>query len=122
MPAPLHTVIETPPYLRDAARCMTETEQQNVVNLLAAQPFLGALVPGGGGIRKLRVALSGRGKRGGARVIYYVHSARLPVFLLACFAKNERSDLTAEERRSLAAAVKSIPRTYGKIGYGKARV
>lgn len=85
---------------------------------MAANPFVGDLVPGGGGIRKLRVGLAGREKRGGARVICYVHSTELPLFLLACFAKNERSDLTIKERRLLAAAVKTIPRTYGKPTHG----
>ena len=106
MSTTLFTVVETSPYLSDAARCMTAAEQLSVVNLVAGDPFVGDLIPGGGGIRKLRVALAGRGKRGGARVVYFVHSTRLPVFLLACFAKNEKSDLTPAERRVLAKAVK----------------
>jgi predicted permease len=45
-------------------------------------------------VRKLRWALEGRGKRGGARIIHFFHSPRLPLFLLTAFAKNERTDLS----------------------------
>jgi hypothetical protein len=98
---------------RKAERIMTEEERAAVVDLVAANPGCGELIPGGGGIRKVRVGLGSRGKRRGARVIYYHHSARIPVFLQAAFAKNERSDLTAAEVHELARAVKAIPKAYG---------
>jgi len=60
------------------------------------------VIPGTGGIRKVRVAASGRGKRGGARVIYLFGGDNVPVFLLAVFAKNEKSDLSQAERNNLA--------------------
>lgn len=109
----LHTVIETAPYLRDASRFMSEAERKAVVDLVAATLIAGDLIPQGGGIRKLRVPLEGRGKRGGARVIYYLHSVDYPLFLLACFAKDERSDLTMDERQALASALKRLAQTYG---------
>ena len=95
---------------------MSEAERRMVIDLIAAAPLAGDLIPEGGGIRKLRVPASGRGKRGGGRVIYYYHSERLPVFLLAAFAKNERADLTLDERHQLAAAVKPLAETYGGRG------
>lgn len=49
-------------------------------------------------MRKLRWALEGRGKRGGARVVYYYHSDDMPVFALTAYAKNERADLSQAER------------------------
>ena len=60
------------------------------------------------GGRKVRVALAGRGKSGGARVIYYFHSDRLPVFALTVFAKNEMTNLTPAQRNAMAAVVKEI--------------
>jgi hypothetical protein len=48
------------------------------------------------------------GKRGGARVIYFFHNAELPVLLLAIYAKNERSDLSAAEKKEFAGLVKSF--------------
>jgi hypothetical protein len=93
-----------------------------VVDLIAANPLAGDLIPEGGGIRKLRMPLQGRGKRGGARVIYYHHSDRFPVFLLTVFAKNEQDDLTMAECHQLADAVKRAAKTYGGAQHGKAGV
>ena len=121
-PDRLHTVIETPSYLRKAERVMADDERKAVVDLIAANPMVGDLIPEGGGIRKMRMPLQGRGKRGGARVIYYHHSERIPVFLLTVFAKNEQGDLTMSERHQLADAVKRVVMTYGGTRDGKAGV
>ena len=72
---------------------------------LAANPAAGSAVPDAGGARKLRIAASGRGKRGGARVWFAAFPERGWVLLLAGYAKNERDDLSAAERRGLAAAL-----------------
>ena len=98
---------------------MSEPQRKAVVDLIAANPGMGDLIPEGGGIRKLRVPLQGRGKRGGARVIYYHHSERFPVFLLTVFAKNEQDDMTIAERHQLANAVKRATETYGVGRDGK---
>ena len=55
---------------------------------------------------------TGRGKRGGARVIYFVHSENLPLFLLTAYAKNARVELSAKERAELKALVKEFPISY----------
>ncbi len=60
---------------------------------------------GTGGVRKLRWGRQGRGKSGGVRVIYYVHSELMPLYLLTLFAKNERANLTKAERNELAGLV-----------------
>jgi hypothetical protein len=52
-------------------------------------------------VRKLRWAREGMGKRGGARVIYYYHDERLPVFLLSAFAKNRKANLSRAERNAM---------------------
>jgi hypothetical protein len=67
---------------------------------------------GTGGVRKLRVASSGRGKRGGARVIYLFGGVDVPVFLLAIFAKNEKSDLSQKERNALSKLSAAILEDY----------
>jgi hypothetical protein len=72
---------------------------------LLADPFVGDLIPGGRGLRKMRIGLQGRGKRGGARVIYYYWISRETVYLLYAFAKNQRADLTREQIRQLGALV-----------------
>jgi hypothetical protein len=97
----MHTVVETVPYLADASRLFTDEERASSIDMVSADPLAGIVVPGTGGVRKLRVAASGRGKRGGARIIYLFGGVNVPVFLLAVFAKNEKSDLTQAQRNGL---------------------
>jgi hypothetical protein len=100
--AALITVAETPEYLRCAERLLSAAERADVVTYLAAHPRAGDLMQGTGGVRKLRWALGGRGKSGGARVIYYFHSEAMPLYLLTVFGKNERANLSKAERNDLA--------------------
>jgi hypothetical protein len=73
---------------------------------LAADPACGTLIRGGGGIRKIRLALRGRGKSGGARVIYYWAVRENLILSLYAYAKNEAGDLTPKQAAQLARAVK----------------
>jgi hypothetical protein len=114
MDSALVTVVETRSYLADAAKILTEVERMALIDRLAADPECGDLIPEGGGIRKLRIGVGGRGKRGGARVIYYYHSRRVPVFLLALFAKNEQADMTRKQLHDYARVAKAIAKEYGR--------
>jgi hypothetical protein len=89
----LITVAETPLYASQASKLLTEREKIDVINLISQNPKAGDVIPGSGGLRKLRIALEGRGKRGGGRVIYWFHSAGYPAVLLWVLAKNAASDL-----------------------------
>ncbi|MEQ8950383.1 hypothetical protein [Parvibaculum sp.] len=60
----------------------------------------------------MRWAASGRGKRGGARVIYYFHDYEMPLFLLTAYAKNVADDLTAPQKRGIAEAVTTLVEHY----------
>ena len=109
-------VVETPDFLAAARKLMDEEDRASLVLYLAHNPEVGDLVQGTGGVRKLRWRLEGRGKRGGARVIYYFHSERLPLFALDVYAKNEKTDLTRNEVARLRGLVKMIPEGYVKRG------
>jgi hypothetical protein len=74
----LITVVETPEFLAMRRGLLDEDQRTLLISYLAAHPLAGDLIAGTGGVRKLRWAMAGRGKRGGARVIYFVHSERLP--------------------------------------------
>jgi len=65
------TVVETPTFTADAKHIWTEGERGAFCSWLAANPEAGDVIPGSGGCRKVRWAASGRGKRGGARIIYF---------------------------------------------------
>jgi hypothetical protein len=107
------SVVETAAYLGKATRMMSETERAAVVDMIASAPRAGVLVSGTGGLRKLRIPLQGRGKRGGGRVIYWFHSEGYPAVLLWAFAKNEASDLTQDQRRRLMAVADVLLSDFG---------
>lgn len=92
------SVVETPEFLSATRKLMSDDERALLVDYLAHNPTAGDLVQGTGGIRKVRWALDGRGKRGGARVIYFYHDADMPLFALTAYAKNERADLSQQDK------------------------
>ena len=108
----MQAVVETPAYLENAERLFTAEERAAVVDTVAVDPLCGVVIPHSGGIRKVRFGFGGRGKSGGARVIYLFGGTDIPVFLLAAFAKNEKSDLSAKERMALGRAVADMLKNY----------
>jgi hypothetical protein len=105
----MHTVLETIAYLKAADDAgMDEEERIAVLDLIAANPEAGAVMPGCGGARKLRVRKPGKGKSGGYRVISYYAGDVLPVFLLTVFAKGEKDNLTKAERNALSGLTKRL--------------
>jgi hypothetical protein len=91
---PLITVVETVRFLKDADRLMPESDRAELVGFIASNPEVGDVIPQTGGVSKVRWALPGGGKSGGARVIHYYHNENLPVFLLAAYGKNEKANLS----------------------------
>src|SRR5579864_5767406 len=100
------SVIELPGYRQRADELLATAEQDAIVDLIAYEPTCGDLIPGTGGLRKVRVGRGGSGKRGGARVIYYFYNAEFPVLLMALYAKNEKCDLSAREKKEFTAYAK----------------
>ena len=94
----MQTVVETPSYLAAADRLFSRDERMAIVERLASDPTCGVVIPGSGGIRKVRFGFGARGKSGGARIIYLFSGESLPVFVLAAFAKNEKANLSPAER------------------------
>ena len=104
------TVVETPAYLTAAKGVLSDAERVEVVAMVAENPEAG--VPLGGGIRKMRITRPGRGKRGGARVVFLFSEEDIPVFLLTVFAKNEKTDLSTRQRTALIATAKQMAEDY----------
>jgi hypothetical protein len=108
MPSPM-TVVETKTFLASAARLgISETERTALIIYLAGNPEVGVVVPETGGVRKLRWALPGRGKSGGARVIYYYHSHSIPLYALDIYAKNQKANLSAADKKAARRTVAAI--------------
>jgi len=99
-------LIETPTFTRQITALLSDGDYGAFQSQLAANPGLGALIKGGGGIRKVRVAVGSRGKRGGARVIYYWAVRRDLILLLYAYPKNVSADLTPKQVAQFAKVVK----------------
>ena len=108
------TVVETPLFLRKAEKILDDEDRAALVLSIATAPEAGEIMPGTGGVRKLRWALEGRGKSGGARVIYYFHSDRMPVVLLSIYAKGAKVNLSQAERNELKALIPELVRALAK--------
>lgn len=102
------TIIETQQFTGKAAKVMSAAEKDDLFDFIARNPEAGDIIPGTGGVRKLRFAIQGKGKRGGVRVIYYYYNDRNPVLLFTVFGKNEKSDLTEKEKNILYGIVQKI--------------
>jgi hypothetical protein len=100
-------------YANQASKLLTEAEQADVINLISQNPKVGVLIPGSGGLRKLRIGLEGRGKRGGGRVIYWFHSTGFPAVLLWVLAKNAASDLTPDQAKRLKSLADGLKDGFG---------
>ncbi|HJZ96537.1 MAG TPA: type II toxin-antitoxin system RelE/ParE family toxin [Candidatus Solibacter sp.] len=106
------TVVETEEFLRKAKPPMSDDERAFLVAYLGANPEAGAIIRETGGVRKIRWALKGRGKSGGARVIYYIHNQQMPLFLLTAYSKNEKANLNKAERNAMKRMVSMLVEGY----------
>ena len=100
----MRTVIETDTFLSWAASVWSDAEREEFVNWIAANPEAGDVIVGTGGLRKVRFARRGTGRRGGARVIYFTRNARAEVVLLLVYAKAKFDNLRPEFLRKVKEA------------------
>ena len=101
-------IIETPTFTRMITAFLNDEDYRILQHILAANPEAGDIIRGGGGIRKIRFALPGKGKRGGVRVIYYWQKSKDSIFMLIAYIKSKKSTLTTEETVILKRLVKEI--------------
>ena len=102
------TVAETQAFARSAEKIWHEDELTELIDHVAHNPQAGDLIPGTGGVRKLRWGRLGSGKRGGARVIYFYYRPDCPLYLLLAYAKAQANDLTPDEKKAVAALAAAI--------------
>src|SRR5262245_31011251 len=98
--------IETPVFTAAVRRHLDDDAYRALQLTLLLRPTQGPIIQGGSGLRKLRWAAPGRGKRGGVRLIYYWDPASETVYMLYLYTKNEQGDLTAAQLKTLAKLVR----------------
>jgi hypothetical protein len=105
--------IEAKAFTKAAQDLLTEEEFRELQETLLRDPTRGDLIPGTGGLRKLRIGqhARGKGKRGGARVIYYYLQRKAHLHLLLLYAKAQTEDLTLEQKKSLRQWLQELERT-----------
>ena len=105
------TVLQLPKFKAEATQLIGSDGIEAIAIYLIDHPDAGDVIPGAGGARKLRWAAKGKGKRGGARIIYLYVVIAASVYLLRCYAKNVKTDLTGDEKkelRQIAAHLKGV--------------
>ena len=99
--------IETPIFTEDVSELLTDEIYARFQWDLAARHEAGDVIVGTGGLRKVRCAVPGSGKSGGARVIYYWRVSESQILLLAIYRKGRKDDLSAAEKRALKRIVET---------------
>jgi hypothetical protein len=86
----------------------TETDITSLEEHIAANPDAGTVIRGLGGARKVRFSMKGKGKRGGGRAVYLVVVVEDVAYMLLAYAKSEKTDLTSDDKRAVAAMIKEL--------------
>lgn len=94
-------IIETSVFTRQVQKLLDDNAYRELQITLAERPDMGAVMVGSGGLRKVRWAAQGRGKRGGVRVIYYWAVEKDRLLMLLMYPKSERDNLTREQVKIL---------------------
>jgi hypothetical protein len=100
--------VELTPFVAFRKEYWTDEDLRAMQNVLLVAPDAGDLIRGGAGLRKLRWSAQGRGKRGGARVIYYWHVPGDRIYLIYGYVKSRSEDLTAHQLKVLRELMKDI--------------
>lgn len=103
----MYTVIETQAFIRTAAKIWDDEEREQFISWLANNPDAGNVIPGSGGLRKVRWSRQGMGKRGGARVIYYNVLDDGVIWLVVAYAKAEYDNLPTHVLNQLREAIEN---------------
>jgi mRNA-degrading endonuclease RelE of RelBE toxin-antitoxin system len=95
------TFVETSVFTRLVSEYLSDDEYLKLQVALSKNPEAGAIIPNSGGVRKLRWSMSGRGKRGGLRVIYYLRSRQGVMWMLTLYPKNVAENIPAYVLRQI---------------------
>ncbi len=100
--------IETSIFTKLIYTYLTDDEYVGLQGFMLKYPEAGKIVPGSGGVRKLRWSIAGKGKRGGVRVIYYFKKHENEIWMLTIYGKSEMENIPAHILRQIAEEVKNV--------------
>lgn len=107
-------IVETTPYIKAVDTIWDRDTQIEFKNFIGLNYMQGDVIPGTGGIRKIRWQSNGHGKRGDARIIYYFYNANQPIYLLFAYPKNTRINLSEHEKKLFSSVVARLKETFRK--------
>jgi hypothetical protein len=105
-------VVETEVFLRQSAEIWTDEERNAFVDFIARNPEAGDIIPGSGGVRKVRWRWDGGGKRGGVRIIYFYLRKNVPLYLLMIYRKSRQADLSPDAKEAVQNFAERLKRAY----------
>ena len=100
--------IEASAFTKHIYNYLSEDEYLGLQSFLIEYPEVGRIVPGSGGVRKVRWAMAGKGKSGGVRVIYYFKRREKEIWLLTIYSKNETENIPANVLRQIAKEIENV--------------
>lgn len=103
----MFTVVETPTFVRLSNDYWTDNDRTSFISFIAGNPEGGDVIPGSGGLRKIRWGYGSHGKRGGVRVIYYNRLSHGEIWLLLIYGKSVRDDIPAHMLRRIKEEVEN---------------
>jgi hypothetical protein len=101
-------VVELPEFILATRKMLDDEEREELIDFLAYNPTAGDVIAGTGGVRKVRWALPGGGKSGGARIIYFFHDRENPLIAISAFKKNEMENISHADRNDLKRLTSAI--------------
>lgn len=110
----LISVVELPEFLKFSKRHLDDEKCIEIVNFIAANPTNGDVIPGSGGVRKIRFTANDKGKSGGIRLIYYYYNDDIPVFLITGFLKSEMENINKSDCNELKKLTDDLVKLYKK--------
>jgi mRNA-degrading endonuclease RelE of RelBE toxin-antitoxin system len=102
------TFIQLSVFFKSASKLLSDEDLRLLENFLLENPKAGRVIEGTGGLRKMRWAKMGLGKRGGVRVVYFWAERRLTLYFFDLYDKTEKLDLIASDKKRLAAILKEL--------------
>jgi mRNA-degrading endonuclease RelE of RelBE toxin-antitoxin system len=104
----VNLITELPSFTKKAEKIFNKEELSELREFLKDNPEKGDVIPATGGLRKMRWASGGKGKRGGSRVIYFYHVVGANIYLLTCYEKSRKEDISNDEKKQLRKLIEML--------------